>query len=288
MYAAGVNVVQEVAPAVQTPSVWGTISTEGFSVMEDFITLAQTARRLADHFERQAGKRPAITAAKVKVLVEMGLLTNHNQDADRPLVSAREVDALADNTVYLTSYDHLDAPVFRVSMIHQRENPVYSAIDGQLLREYSGFDYSNESELSELEQRGGYEGVWSVSDENADYLVDEGAYLIATSKGYVAPGNIRKISSWEPIEASARKYFHTDPISEDDVLAGMPGQGWWIDVPPGRESDIDYDPNLVDEEPVNSEAGLAEFPLDELIRLKRQQIAELDELIALKKAVGES
>lgn len=261
--------------------------------MEDLITLAQATRRLADHFERQAGKRPAITASKVKVLVEMGLLTNCNPDGDRPLLSAGEVDALAENTVYLMSYDDLEVPVFRVSLIHQRENPVYSALDGRLLREYSGFDYSNDMALSELEQRGGYEGVWSVSDDNADYLVEEGAYLIATSKGYVAPGNVRKISSWEPIEDSARKYFHTDPLDEDDALAGKPGQGLWIDVPPGRESHIDYDPNLVKdsvgEEAANSGASFADLSLDELIRLKAQQNAELDKLIARKQAeMGES
>lgn len=64
--------------------------------MEDLITLAQAVRRLADHFERQAGKRPAITTSKLKTLVEMGLFTNYNPDGDRPLLSAREVDDLAD------------------------------------------------------------------------------------------------------------------------------------------------------------------------------------------------
>lgn len=249
--------------------------------MEDFITPKQAALRLADHFARQAGKRPAITYAKMKVLVEMGLLTNHGQG--RPLVSAREVDALAENTVYLPSYDHLDAPVFRVSIAHQQENPVYSAIDGALLREYSGFDYSNELGLSDLERRASFEGVWSISDENADYLVDTGAYLIATSKGYVAPANIRKITSWEPIEGSPKKYFHTDPLGDDDVLAGTPGQGWWIDVPSGRESNIDYDP-IDHEAPATSGAGFGQAPLDHLIQMKKKQIAELDELIARKAA----
>lgn len=256
--------------------------------MKDLITLAQAARRLADRFEHQAGKRPAITTSKIKVLVEMGLFINYNPDGNRPLISSREVDNLAENTVYLPFYRDLEVPIFRVSLIHQQKNPVYSAFDGHLLREYSGFDYSNSLGLSEAQQRGGYEGVWSISDDNADYLVAEGAYLIATSKGYVAPGNIRRISSWEPIEDSARKYFHTDPLDEDDAFASRPGQGFWIDVPPGRESHIDYDPHLSDEMAVEgaSNAGedFSELSLDDLIRLKQQQIAELNKLIARKEA----
>lgn len=269
--------------------------------MSNHITLGQATRLLQDGFEKQAGVRPAINPTKVRVLVETGVLTDCNEDGSRPLLSRDEVLTLIENTIYLPSYDKLEDPVFRVSLAHLRENPVYSELDGRLMRTHSGYDYSNAEGLSDDELLGCWEGVWSISDANADYAVEHNAYLLATTKGYVAPGNVRHIIDWEPAQDSPRKYFHTEPLQEGDPLFQAKNIGYWVDVPAGRESNFDHDPfdtkdedvdDLVEdndleethpEEAEPSARDSDQVSLDDLIRLKMEQIKSLDELIELKK-----
>lgn len=89
-------------------------------------------------------------------------------------------------------------------------------------------------------QAGGFEGIWSVSESNADRLVRNGGLLMASCKGYVAPGCVRKVIGWEADQGSSRRYFHTESASAE--VQNLIGGGIWIDVPGGSESGI-----LVDE-----------------------------------------
>lgn len=266
--------------------------------MSDFTTANQAARLLADGFEAQTGQRPSITGPKVTKLVEMGLFENINPSGSRVLLSQDQVLNLIENTTYIPDYEDfgIDVPVFRVSVVEEQLNPVFD-VTGEPLRTYSGFDYANRNDLSEEEQRGGYEGAWSVSDENSDFLVEEEAYLVATAKGFVRPDCVRKIVGYSLIDSSPRKYFHTEPLDEDDPFYADIDKGFWIDVPAGRESNIDYLPDtyLAEEEepaPVGAEAeedvaaseGPDSYTLDDLIRLKIEQIKALDDLIARKEA----
>lgn len=268
--------------------------------MSNFITANQAARQLADGFELQAGVRPSITASKVEVLVRTGVLENVNPSGNRILLSRNQLAEFLDNTTYVPDYEAfgIQDPIFRVSVVEQRSNPVYD-LSGNLLREYSGFDYANRDGLSEEEQRGGFEGAWSISDENAEFLVETNGYLLPTTKGYVRADNIRRIVDYCLIAGSPRKFFHTEALDENDPFYADAATGFIIDVAPGRESGIDFDPvveedidedveqeGIAQEDVSDSEEG-ADLSLENLIELKMEQIRQLDELIARKEAEEE-
>lgn len=260
-----------------------------------YITTNQAARQLADGFERQTGARPSITARKVETLVHTGVLENVNPSGERILLSRDQVAELLANTTYVPDYEEfgIQDPIFRVSVVEQRENPVYD-LSGNRLRQYSGFDYANREGLTEEEQRGGFEGAWSVSDENAEYLVETNGYLLPTTKGYVRADNIRRIVDYCLIEGGTRKFFFTEALDEDDPFRVDGSVNYWIDVRPGAESAIDLDPiidedideNIEQEESADLEDA-ASLSLEDLIDLKMRQIKQLDELIAQKEAEEE-
>lgn len=265
-----------------------------------YITPNQAARQLADGFEQQTGARPSITAPKVEALVHTGVLENDNPSGERILISRDQVADFLDRTTYVPDYAAfgIQDPIFRVSVVEQRENPVYD-LSGNLLRQYSGFDYANRDSLTEEEQRGGFEGAWSISDDNAEYLVETNGYLLPTTKGYVRADNIRRIVGYCLIEGSPRKFFFTEALDENDPFYADAANGFWIDVPPGRESNLDFDSLAaegidegIDQESIAQEGasdseGQADLSLDALIELKLQQIRQLDDLIARKEAAEE-
>ena len=256
--------------------------------MTHFITTTQAARELADGFERQAGARPTITAQKVETLVHTGVFTNADPSGARILLSRRQVADFLDRTTYVPDYAAfgIQDPIFRVSVVEQRDNPVYD-VSGKLLRQYSGFDYSNPGCLSAAQQRGGYEGAWSISDANAEYLVETRGYLVPTTKGYVRGDNVRRIADYSLVKGSPRKYFHTEALAESDPFYADATHGFWIDVRPGRESGIDFDPGSSSSNGSASgpagEAALSLEELIELIELNRRQIGQLKELIELNR-----
>lgn len=256
--------------------------------MSNFITVNQAARQLADGFERQAGVRPSITASKVEFLVRTGVLENVNPSDNRIILSREQIAEFIDSTTYVPDYEAfgIQDPIFRVSVVEQRSNPVYD-LSGNLLREYSGFDYANEDGLTEEQQRGGFEGAWSISDENAEFLVETNGYLVPTTKGYVRADNIRRITDYCLIADSPRKFFRTEALDENDPFYADAGTGFLIDVAPGRESGIDFDPVVEEDDEEDADSvfeGEADLSLDELIELRVQQIKQLDELIAMKEA----
>ena len=268
--------------------------------MSHFLTANQAARQLADGFERQTGARPSITAQKVEALVHTGVLENVNPSGERILISRDQVADFLDRTTYVPDYAAfgIQDPIFRVSVVEQRENPVYD-LSGDLLRQYSGFDYANRDSLTEEEQRGGFEGAWSISDDNAEYLVETNGYLLPTTKGYVRADNIRRITDFCLAAGTARKFFFTEALDDNDPFYADAANGFWIDVPPGRESNLDFDPpaaegidESIDQESIAQEGGSfsedgTDLSLDELIELKLQQIRQLDDLIARKEAEEE-
>lgn len=261
----------------------------------NFLTTNQAARQLADGFERQTGARPSITAQKVEALVHTGVLENVNPSGERILISRDQVADFLDRTTYVPDYAAFGVqdPIFRVSVVEQRENPVYD-LSGNLLRQYSGFDYANRDSLTEEEQRGGFEGAWSISDDNAEYLVETNGYLLPTTKGYVRADNIRRIVGYCLIQGSPRKFFFTEELDENDPFYADAANGFWIDVPPGRESNLDFGPPAAEgidegidqesiaQEDVSFSKDGTDLSLDELIELKLQQIRQLDDLIARK------
>ncbi len=191
------------------------------------LTTAQTASELMDLLSNQDG-HPVITATKVLTLTRMHLLTDLGP-GKQVRIDRDEVVALAAVTRYLADPAEIGDLILRVSVIEPRPDVRYD-LQGNPLRTDAGADYSNPIQL------GGVEGVWEVSQENADRLVDEKGLLLATSKGYVHPQHVREIVGWDAVANTARRYFHTKraPKSARKVI----GTGLWIDVPAGRESGL--------------------------------------------------
>lgn len=264
------------------------------------IDFRYAAELIGDEFEKQAGVRPSVTRAKVEGLMDAGLFNDDPHSGKGALVSREAVKDVVANTTYVPDYGALglDAPVLRVSLREEEYNPVYDE-QGGLLREYSGFDYANRNGLSEEQQRGGYEGAWSVSDRNCDLLVRENAYIVPTTKGYVRAGNIRRITGYVRDSSGSLKYFFTKPLDESDPFYTSPDKGYWVDVPAGGTSRIDWLPRRLGGDSAktvelpkedrsadfSSAEGYSFDELIELVELKVQQLKELNALIGQKEAV---
>ncbi|WP_347956054.1 hypothetical protein [Gordonia aichiensis] len=191
------------------------------------LTTGQVASELTQLLANADGA-PTITSAKVLTLIKAGLFDNHGQGAQYR-IDRDEVVALANRTRYVVDPAEIADLVFRVSVIEKRPS-VCRDLNDDILRDNAGVDYTKPTNLD------GVEGVWKLSLHNANRLVDEGGILLATSKGYVHPEHVRKVVRWEHVAGTSRRYFRTTEAPE--AVRSVIGTGIWIDVPPGRESDI--------------------------------------------------
>lgn len=197
------------------------------------LTTYQAAEFLTERLSTPDGA-PSITSAKIRSLLDAELL-NDVGGSRTVRISGAQLETLASTTRYVADPAEIDDLVLRVSVLRRRPNPVIKRGTHTLLRSEAGVLYSDPNQSSAL-ALGGFEGVWNVSRDNAARLVDEHGTLLATCKGYVHPEHVRAVDSWDRIEGSGRRYFHTSPVSAR--IAKVIGTGIWIDVPPGRESGI--------------------------------------------------
>jgi len=191
------------------------------------LSTGQVAEELAGLLETSSG-RPTVTGEKILTLVATGLF-KHVGSGKQVRVDRDDVVALASRTRYVADPAEIAELIFRVSVIETRPDPCHD-LRGNLLRTMAGVDYSTPGSL------GGIEGIWEASLTTANRLVEEGGHLLGTCKGYVHPEHVREIVQWGHVQDSPRRYFHTGPASAK--VHEVVGSGLWIDVPPGRESDI--------------------------------------------------
>ena len=114
--------------------------------------------------------------------------------------------------------------LLRGSVLHKRPDATVSA-DPRMSRDDMGIDLDDLG-VSDGEFLMGFEGVWQVSDENADLAVLHGTHLMASLRGYTHPSMIRKIVGWDHIDGFV--WFHT--ASPDAAVLNWIGTG--VILPP--------------------------------------------------------
>lgn len=202
------------------------------------VSTSYLARALTTKFQEALGWSPYISSDKIRTLTLAGLLANYaDAGRERIKLDLAEVEKIVEATRYVPDPAEISPLILRVSVLEARPDKVTS-LDGKVLRKQAGIDYRLDPEDPLF--LGGFEGIWSVSESNADRLVRNGGLLMASCKGYVAPGCVRKVIGWEAVQGSSRRYFHTEPAPAE--VQNLIGEGIWIDVPGGSESGI-----LVDE-----------------------------------------
>ena len=195
------------------------------------ISTGATADVLAAMLTNEGGT-PALEARKIHALVDAGLLPNEGTGSHVriPRSAVRDLGA---STRYIADLSELGSPLYRVSVLARRESPVYD-LNGNLLRSHAGVDYS--LDLPADEAALGYESAWAESPRVLDYLVDSEALLLATCKGFVGPGNARRIVDWIDVDGSPSRNLVTEVDPDVDDLVGA---GIWIDVPAdGRQNGL--------------------------------------------------
>ncbi|GGG81777.1 hypothetical protein [Corynebacterium pelargi] len=253
------------------------------------LTLSKAALYLADLLTDPEGRKPSVNIGRMRQLLAVRALHDVSVEGEAPRIDQREIEQLAANTTYIADYAEygVEDPIFRVSLRESQVNPVYAEEDGRELRTHSGYDYDNLANLSQDMLYGTFEGVWPISDENADFAVDSEAYLLPSTVGLVKASNVRRITDWEPVADSTRKYFHTEELSPDDPLFVESKKAFfWVDVPPGRICGFDFDPNVekqIDQFELSGTQASDADSIDELIALKMKQLKILDELAELKR-----
>ncbi|MGM7648196.1 hypothetical protein ACSVDM_25100 [Nocardia sp. JW2] len=200
---------------------------KGGFIMGIALTTGQVAEELTGLLATN-DRQPSITGAKVLTLVDTGLFTDIGP-GKQVRVDRDEVVAVANATRYVPDPEEIADLIFRVSVIKYRDSVCHD-LHNNVLRTHAGVDYANPALL------GGVEGVWKLSLHNANRLVAERGNLLATAKGYVHPEHVREVVRWEHVAGTSRRYFHTKMASPK--VREAVGSGIWIDVPPGRESDI--------------------------------------------------
>ncbi|ADK68953.1 MULTISPECIES: hypothetical protein [Gordonia] len=194
------------------------------------LSTTQSAQFLAEHLATRGGA-PTVTSKKVFELVKANLF--HDIGAGVQVrIDSDELTAFVARTRFVADPAELGDTVFRVSCLARklRSDRIVERGTGKVLSTHMGVDYAQPYQLD------GIEGVWSVSDVNCRHIVDRTCLLLATCKGYVHPEHVRSVMDWTRIEASKRKYFHTEAASE--TVKQVVGTGIWVNVPPVRESDF--------------------------------------------------
>lgn len=196
-----------------------------------FYTAREAAEIMRDALTTEAGDIPSIHANKVKGLIEAGRLTNASDNAWMK-VSGVELAAFIEDTRYVTADELLENHplIYRVSVTPRHESAVYNE-DG-ILRRFAGVDFSDDPDSGD--ELGGWEGVWPIAESKIDELIEKEGLLLASFRGYVAPGHLREISEAEAV--GSRWYFHTRPARRDVIE--FVGSGLWIDIPDGPISDF--------------------------------------------------
>lgn len=132
-----------------------------------------------------------------------------------------------------STYPDPTGGLLRVSVLHKRPDATVSP-DPRMSRDDMGIDLDDLG-VNDGEFLMGFEGVWQVSDENADLAVKQGSHLLPSLRGYVHPSMVRKIVGWERVPPSmVRKrvgwedvtglvWFHT--ASPDPAVLNWVGTG---------------------------------------------------------------
>lgn len=179
------------------------------------------------------GHQPTVHPDKVKTLVDANVFTNVSTTT-RVMIEREQVEAFIEDTRYIYDLDellNLNPLIYRVSVLPRRRSVAFDDF-GDLLRDHSGVDYSiNPQSQTAL---GGWEGVWPISEANAQELVDHEGLLLASCRGYVGRGYVRTVTGYSL--STARRYIHTTrPPSE---VSDFVGSGILIDIPDGPISNF--------------------------------------------------
>lgn len=120
--------------------------------------------------------------------------------------------------------------LLRGSVLHKRPDATVSP-DPRMSRDDMGVDLDDLG-VNDGEFLMGFEGVWQVSDDNADLAVLRGTHLMASLRGYTHPSMIRKIVGWDHLDGL--KWFHT--ASPDAAVLNWIGTG--VILPPDASTGV--------------------------------------------------
>lgn len=198
--------------------------------------------KVADTLTVVYGNR-SFASSTITSLVQANILQGDPQGGivlQAPAInSSRSLRDFLTNT-FPARYDAYPDPkggLLRVSVLHKRPDPVHSP-DPRMDRTHKGVDlddlHANPTDFIK-----GFEGVWDISDENADLAVKQGTHLMASLRGYTHPSMVRKIKGYSRIngyvwfhtdgpDARVRKWFGTGVILPRDNSTGV----WGWAVPP--------------------------------------------------------
>lgn len=165
---------------------------------------ASAAAALISDLIARGQEVPVISGTKITSLAMAGLFSDHPVEGRNRRFDFDEVVKFACSSLYLDAPEELDTLVYRVSVLPARPAPLFNT-DGSLLRPHAGVDYRLDPSSAEF--LGGFEMEWAESEENADRCADEGALLLASHKGFIHPGCIRRVTDWFPVPGSNRKGF---------------------------------------------------------------------------------
>ncbi len=196
------------------------------------LTTNQAAEALAEALAVD-GREPRVHQLKIKTLALAGALTDVSQTT-RVMIELDQLMDFARRTRYVYDVEELLAAapmIYRVSVLERTPNLAYSE-DGKLLRRFAGVDFRDPP--TSANELGGWEGVWPISQKNATALVESRGTVLASCRGYIAPGHWRTVRSAS--KSGSRRYFHTTPASR--TIAKLVGSGLWIDIPDGPVSDF--------------------------------------------------
>lgn len=193
------------------------------------ISTSQVAELLNNAFDKHN-----ITAEKVLHLVETGLFKNISENRSIR-VELKEVESFTKSIRVVNPIDWPISSLFRVSLIGIREDEIKRQ-DGSILRSHAGADYSGMSGLSPKMLELSWTGIWEVSDTTIEETVKSETILFGTTKGYIDPRYIRKITGAHRDWETGRVWWEVEPASE--LVMKFIGSGLWMDVDPGRQSGL--------------------------------------------------
>lgn len=197
-------------------------------------TTTQTAEEIADRLA-VGSARPVIHKAKITALVRAHRVDDVGTGG-RAKITRAQVDEFAAATRYVPDIGELLAVnprVLQVAVLPRGsdagQDVVEHAHTGVVLRTDSGVDYALPP--SDPVALGGWEGVWPIAGDDLDDLCSGGGLLLASCKGYVAPGYVRTVVGHSPVLGSTRRYLHTAPAAPE--VEAFLGTGIWIDTKSG-------------------------------------------------------
>lgn len=197
------------------------------------LTARQAAEELTSMWEVD-GQAPRVHQDKVKAWVRGNLLPDVSTTS-RVMIPRDKVEALGKSIRYIPDVgamlDALGCPIYRVSVREQSPSWVTDSL-GHTLRTNKGVDYDLDPNVQLA--LGGWEGVWPISENRVDWLIEHDGLLGASFGGLIHEGYLRPVTSYTDV--GGRRYLHTAPAPRN--VQDFLGAGIMIDIPGGPISDF--------------------------------------------------